>query len=145
MPGRVPLSQSDIAGEPAREVAYYGGVRQGFEQARAGLESVIQHLEGLFQKDPNNIRLQRYLTQLNKLLTKMHKLQMRSSRVRDRLVERKKTREKDPGWHEFGNPANKGTHPSLWGEHQEREDSLKNMDPYDPSGEKEKNLRRRHP
>lgn len=85
MPIGDPLAKGDLTSQPAREVAYYGGVRQGFEQARGGLETVIQNLTGLLQKDPQNVRLERYLTQLNKLLAKMHKLQMRSSRVRDRL------------------------------------------------------------
>lgn len=100
----LPLSQRDIQTNPAREVAYYGGVRQGFEQARAGLEAVIQHLGDLFQRNPDNVRLERYLTQLNKLLAKLHKLQMRSSRVRDRRVERKQT----PGEAGWENPFNPG-------------------------------------
>lgn len=75
------LSKNDQA---PREVAYYGGVRKGFEQAREGIEEVIQHLEGLHQQDPQNGRLERYIGQLQKLLTKIHRLQMRSSKVRDR-------------------------------------------------------------
>jgi hypothetical protein len=94
-----PLSRTDIQAEPAREVAYYGGVRQGFEQARAGLEAVVQHLSGLLQKNPNNVRLERYIAQLTKLLTKLHKLQMRSARVRDQRVEKQKPREQGGSWH----------------------------------------------
>lgn len=120
MPMTPPLSKSDIPSNPAREVAYYGGVRQGFEQARAGLEAVVQHLSGLLQREPDNVRLERYLTQLNKLLTKLHKLQMRSSRVRDRRVERKKP-SKPSG--DFLSPTK--AKPFVSDPRQDREDSLK--------------------
>lgn len=99
-----PLAKEEVGGgAPAREVAYYGGVRKGFEAARAGIEEVIQHLSGLLTQNPDNVRLERYLRQLNKLLTKLHKLQMRSSRVRDRRVERKQPQGQPQGWqtHEF--------------------------------------------
>jgi hypothetical protein len=120
MPVGPPLSKTDIQGEPAREVAYYGGVRQGFEQARAGLEAVVQHLSGLLQKEPDNVRLERYLRQLTKLSEKLHKLQMRSSRVRDRRVDRKKPT-KPAG--DFLSPAK--AKPFISDPRQEREDSLK--------------------
>lgn len=87
MPMGDPLAKGDLQGQPAREVAFYGGVRQSWEQARAGLEGVVQHLDELFQRDPQNVRLQRYIAQVQKLLAKAHKLQMRSSRVRDRLTQ----------------------------------------------------------
>lgn len=98
MPVGPPLSQNDVAAQPVREVAYYGGVRQGFEQARAGLDAVIQHLSGLLQKRPDNVRLERYIRQLTKLQEKLHKLQMRSSRVRDQRVERKQPRQQGASW-----------------------------------------------
>lgn len=106
MPIGGPLGQGDIQRQQAREVGYYGGVRQGFEQARTGLEAVIEHLSGLLQQNPDNVRLERYLTQLNKVLAKIHKLQMRSSRVRDRSVDRKQP--KQPGGNymrPFGSPG----------------------------------------
>lgn len=121
MPTGNPLSQSDLTpqAQPAREVAYYGGVRQGFEQARSGLESVIQHLTGLLQNAPDNIRLERYIAQLNKLLAKLHKLQMRGARVRDQRVERKKPKQPggnflspgfNPGGPEFRPPDHRNPH-----------------------------------
>ena len=80
----IPLGQTDLQQpKPAREVGYYGGVRQSWEQARAGLEAVVQHLTQLLQQAPDNVSLERYITQVNKLLAKVHKLQMRQSRVRD--------------------------------------------------------------
>ena len=84
-----PLSSGDLENQPAREVGFYGGVRAGWEKARSGLEEVIQHLGTLMKQDSNNVRLQRYISQVEKLLEKTHRLQMRSARVRDKLVEKK--------------------------------------------------------
>jgi hypothetical protein len=125
MPIGNPLSQSDLKpqAQPAREVAYYGGVRQGFEQARAGLEGVIQHLQGLLQKAPDNVRLERYITQLNKLLAKLHKLQMRGARVRDQRVERKKPTK--PGGNFLSQPVK--ARPFISDPRQDREDSRRQV------------------
>lgn len=112
MPNKGILGQGDIESQPAREVGYYGGVRQGFEQARTGLEAVIQHLSGLLQQNPDNVRLERYLAQLNKVLNKLHKLQMRSSRVRDRRVDRKQPKQPGGSWHQTEEmPGSRHTEP----------------------------------
>ena len=106
----IPLGQTDLQQpKPVREVGYYGGVRQSWEQARAGLEAVVQNLTQLLQQAPDNVSLERYITQVNKLLAKVHKLQMRQNRVRDQR----------------GPQPRQKMGPGLWGEHQEREDSLK--------------------
>lgn len=129
MPMGPPLSSSDIAAQPAREVAYYGGVRQGFEQARTGLDAVLQHLTGLLAKNPDNVRLERYIRQLTKLSEKLHKLQMRSSRVRDQRVDRKKPRQ--PGG-DYLSPNR--ARPFISDPRQDREDSRKRKPDFNPGG-----------
>jgi hypothetical protein len=141
MPGGPPLSKSDIQAEPAREVAYYGGVRQGFEQARAGIDAVLQHLSGLLAKRPDNVRLERYIRQLTKLSEKLHKLQMRSSRVRDQRVERQKS--KGPGGN-FLSPTK--ARPFISDPRQDREDSLKSdFNPGGPASDEDTVGPRRRP
>lgn len=127
MPIGPPLSQSDITGQPAREVGYYGGVRQGFEQARAGLDAVVQHLSGLLAKGPDNVRLERYIRQLTKMQERLHKLQMRSSRVRDQRVE-KRPRQQGGS---FLSPTR--ARPFISDPRQDREDSRRDDD-FNPGG-----------
>ena len=85
-----PLSSGDLENQPAREVGFYGGVRNGWTKTREGLEEVVKHLDTLMQQDPNNFGLQRYITQVQKVLEKVHKLQMRMARVKDRAVMKRK-------------------------------------------------------
>lgn len=79
---RSALSKEEYA--KPREIAYYGGIRKGFEQAREGLEQVIEHCENLLAEDKGNIRLERYLFSLQKLFKNLHALQMKASRVKDK-------------------------------------------------------------
>jgi len=120
----MPLGQTDLQQpNPAREVGYYGGVRQAWEQARSGLEAVVQNLTQLLQKAPDNVSLERYITQVNKLLAKVHKLQMRQSRVRDQRGPQPRPKMGPGPW-----GAPESVHVP---NHQERTDSLKGK-PTDP-------------
>lgn len=87
---KIILAKEDVEGDaPARELAYYGQVRRGFEEARSGLEKVIESCKELASAEPNNYRLQRYVQALQKTLDKIHRLNMAAARIRDRHKPRK--------------------------------------------------------
>lgn len=67
---------------PGRELLFYGAVRKGFDESRTGLEAVKSAVEELLQGDPENVRLERFLSRIDRCLEEVHQLHVKAGRVR---------------------------------------------------------------
>ena len=77
------LSKSDLSDTaPRRELAYYGAIRQGFEQAFEGLSKIRDASQELLSQDPGNARLEMYLAAVQKSMEKVYRLYTKAARVK---------------------------------------------------------------
>jgi len=86
---RIILGQNDLIIDhdrarraPQRELSFYGGIRRGLEKATEGLEEVENIVQQLATSDKDNIRLQRYLSNVEKLYEAVHKATTKASRIK---------------------------------------------------------------